>query len=110
MIYVPDTENYECFVIQNENVLRAYEEIPRNNKTINYRDYYYNSNYVYRDGSQTFSQYATLPICLSNNDITTDTMYRNDYDSILIIFTIMFLFIVYFPLKILFCFFRRFNI
>lgn len=110
MIYVPDIENYECFVIQNENVLRAYEEIPRNNQTINYRDYYYNSNYVYRDGIQTFSHYATLPICLSNNDITDDSMYRNDYDSILIIFLIMFLFIVYFPLKILFCFFRRFNI
>lgn len=110
MIYVPDIENYECFVVQSEDVLRAYEEIPKNNETINYRDYYFNSNYIYRDGTQTFSQYTTLPICLSENVVTTDVMYRNDYDNILIIFAIMFLFIVYFPLKIMFCFFRRFKI
>lgn len=110
MIYVPDIESYECFIVQSENVIRAYEEVPKNNQTVNYRDYYFNSNYIYRDGTQTFSQYSTLPICLSENVVTTDVMYRNDYDSILIIFAIMFLFIVYFPLKIMFCFFRRFKI
>ena len=54
MIYVPDLINYKCYVVQSEGVLRGYEEVPTNNSTINYRDFYINSNYMYRDGSQTF--------------------------------------------------------
>ena len=44
MIYVPDKENYKCFVVRSEQVIRAYEEIPTNNKEVNYRDHY-TSNY-----------------------------------------------------------------
>ena len=43
-IYVPDLENYECFVIRDENIIRAYQKTPMHNSTIDYRDYYYNSN------------------------------------------------------------------
>ena len=89
MIYVPDKENYKCFVVRSEEVIRAYEEIPANNREVNYRDYYYNSNYLYNDGVQSFSQYTTLPVCLDNNIITDNVYYRNDFDSILIIFIIM---------------------
>ena len=45
MIYVPDLTNYKCYVVQSEGVLRGYEEVPTNNTTINYRDFYINSNY-----------------------------------------------------------------
>lgn len=107
MIYVPDTENYKCFVVQNEQVIRAYTSIPRNNTTIEYRDYYLQSNYIYKDGQQTFSQYATLPICLEENIVTTDYFYRNDIDSILVCLLIMSIFIIVVPLKIIFRFFRR---
>ena len=89
MIYVPDKENYKCFVVRSEEVIRAYEEIPANNREVNYRDYYYNSNYLYNDGVQSFSQYTTLPVCLDNNIITDNVYYRNDFDSILIIFIII---------------------
>lgn len=109
MIYVPDTENYKCFVVRSEEVIRAYEEIPANNKDIAYRDYYYNANYYYNDGVQSFSQYTTLPACIDNNNITTDVYYRNDFDSILIILFIMFFFIIFIPFKILFRFCRRLN-
>lgn len=108
-IYVPDKENYECFVVRSEEVIRAYEDIPRNNTDVNYRDYYYNSNYLYNDGLQSFSQYTTLPTCLDNNNVTTDVYYRNDIDSILIIFTILCIFGIWIPLKIFMRLFRRFN-
>lgn len=100
MIYVPDLENYKCYVVQNEQILRAYKEIPRNNSTIEYRDFYFNSNYIYRDNTQQFSQYTTLPVCLSNDVLTTEVYYRNDFDRILVIFFIMSIFCFYIPLKI----------
>lgn len=109
MIYVPDKENYKCFVVHSEEVIRAYEEIPTNNSTISYRDYYYNSNYLYNDGEQSFSQYTTLPVCLADSVTTTDVYYRNDIDSILIIFTILCIFGIWIPLKIFMRLFRRFN-
>ena len=109
MIYVPDLTNYKCYVVQSEGVLRGYEEVPTNNSTINYRDFYINSNYIYRDGSQTFGQFSTLPVCLSSDVITSDVYYRNDFDSILIIFLILCIFCFYIPLKVFLRLFRRFN-
>lgn len=107
MIYVPDIENYKCFVVRSEGVIRAYEQVPRNNTNIDYRDYYIQSNYIYQDGTQTFSQYATLPVCLSNEAVTNDFYYRNDLASILIIFAIFGTVAIYLPLKIFFRLFRR---
>lgn len=107
-IYVPD-DNAKCYVVQSEGVIRAYEEIPTNNSTINYRDYYINSNYIFRGGNQTFSQYTTLPNCLDNDIITHDFYYRNDFSQILIVFSIIALFCIFIPFKILFRLFRRFN-
>lgn len=98
-IYVPD-ENYSCYVVQGEGVIRAYENVPTHNSVVNYRDYYIDSDYIYRDGVSTFSQYSTLPICLSSNVLTHEVYYRQDYDKILVIFLIMCIFIIYIPLKI----------
>lgn len=109
MIYVPDLENYECYVVQSEGVIRGYEEKPENNKEINYRDFYIRSNYIYKDGTQNFGSYTTLPVCLDSTVITNDIYYRNDFDSILVIFTIFTIFIVFIPWKILTRFFRRLN-
>lgn len=108
-IYVPDKENYKCFVVRSEDVIRAYEYIPTKNSEVNYRDYYYNSNYLYNDGVQSFSQYATLPTCLDNNNVTTNVYYRNDLPDILIIFMVLCIFGIYIPLKIFMRLFRRFN-
>lgn len=82
MIYAPDLTNYKCFVVQSEGVIRAYQQIPTNNSTINYRDYYINSDYIYKDGTQTFSQYTNLPICLSNDSVTDNVFYRIDFPDI----------------------------
>lgn len=107
MIYVPDTTNYKCFVVQNEGVIRAYEKVPQNNQTINYRDYYINSDYIFKDGYTQFSSYATLPICLSSNIVTTDFYYRNDLDKILVIFAVICLFTIFIPIKIFSKLFKR---
>ena len=109
MIYVPEKENYKCYVIQSEGVIRAYEEIPENNVTINYRDYYIRSNYIFRDGTTTFNNYSTLPTCLEGSVITSEVFYRTDFDRILIIFLIMCIFCFLIPLKVILRLFRRFS-
>lgn len=107
MIYVPDLENYKCFVVQSEGVIRAYEQVPQNNKTINYRDYYINSSYIYRDSYQSFSQYTTLPVCLDNDVLTNDYQYRIDYPDILIIFIVYTFICVLLPIKIIMKLFKK---
>ena len=108
MIYVPDL-NYKCYVVQSEGVIRAYEERPQYNTDVNYRDYYINSSYIYKDGYQSFGSYSTIPTCLDTSVLTNDFYYRLDLDSILFIFTIFVIFGICLPFKILFRFFRRFN-
>lgn len=100
MIYVPDLQNYKCYYVYSEGVLRAYEKIPQHNQENNYRDYYINSNYIFRDGTTSFSSYSTLPTCLETSNLTTDFYYRNDIDKILVIFTILVIFCIYCPIKL----------
>lgn len=102
LIYVPDLNNYDCFVVQNESTIRAYEDIPAPNTTINYRDFFINSSYIYKDGVQTFSNYSpNIPICLSKNVLTDNVYYRNDFDSILVIVFILLIICFYFPYRII---------
>lgn len=108
-IYVPDLTNYECFVVRSDSTIRAYKEIPKNNIEVQYRDYYFTSNYLYQDGIQSFGSYSTLPVCLANSDLTSDYYYRNDFPDILIMFLVISLFGIYLPFKILFRLFRRLN-
>lgn len=98
-IYVPDL-SYQCIYVYGEGVIRAYEETPQANRTIAYRDYYINSNYIYRDGTTSFSTYSNLPTCLQTSVLTNDFYYRNDITSILITFSILVLFCIYFPIKL----------
>lgn len=107
MIYVPDKENYSCFVVRNSDTIRAYKQKPTYNSNIDYRDYYVNSNYMYQDGNQQFSSYITLPVCLNNSELTNNVYYRNDFDSILIIFLILSIFCFLIPIKVFLRFFRR---
>lgn len=108
MIYVPDT-NYACYVVQSEQTIRAYTQVPYNDSTIVYRDYYINSDYIFRDGTQQFSYYTTLPTCLPVDQLTDNPYYRVDFDRILVIFTILCIFGLYIPLKVFLRLFRRFN-
>ena len=68
MIYVPSDNVYnKCYVVQNDNVIRGYDSVPTNNQNYAYRDYYINADYIYRDGTGSWSQYATLPICIDSD-------------------------------------------
>ena len=100
-IYVPQDNTYnKCYVVQNEEVIRAYDRTPTNNVSYNYRDYYIRSDYIYKDGSGTWSQYTTLPVCLSSSVITNDYWYRLDITNVLINVFIIAFFGLYFPWRI----------
>lgn len=109
-VYVPDLENYKCFVVQSSDTIRAYKQVPQKNTEIEYRDYFINANYIYKDGTQSFGNYTTyLPICLSTEVVSDNVFYRNDIDSILTIFCIMCIISFYIPIKVFTRLFRRFN-
>lgn len=98
-VYLPST-SYQCYVLQSEGVIRAYETQPRVNGSSDYTDYYINSHYLYKNGTQTWTQYATLPTCMGAT-FTTNVFYRNDMPDILIMFFIILLVCFYFPYRII---------
>lgn len=103
MIYVPQDDTYnKCYVMQSEGVIRGYNVVPSYNTNYSYRDYYIKTDYYYRDGTGSWSNYSTLPVCLSSSSITNDFYYRNDLPDILIIFSILVIFCIYFPIKLFF--------
>lgn len=113
MIYVPDLD-YQCFVVQDMNTIRAYKVKPYNpvynqNVQLTYTDYYVNSHYMSKNGTQNFNYNTTLPTCIDSALVTNDFYYRNDISDILITFLI-FLFIGFvMPFKIITRFFKRFR-
>lgn len=107
-VFVPDDSGYSaCYVIQSSDVIRGYDIYPRQNANYNYRDYYINADYIYREGSGTWSSYTTLPTCLPSTIITNDYYYRVDFYKILIMFVIFAFFCFYIPIKICSKLFRR---
>ena len=108
MIYVPQDNTYnKCYVIQSEGVIRGYDRVPTNNASYNYRDYYIRSDYIFRDGSGSWSSYTTLPSCLDSSDITNEYWYRIDFPSVLTMFLIINIFCIYLPIKIFSRIFRK---
>ena len=108
MIYVPEDNVYnKCYVVQGEGVIRGYDRYPNNNSNYNYRDYYINSSYIYREGSGTWSSYSTLPICLDSGNITNSFYYRLDFPSVLVMFLIINIFGIFLPIKIFSKIFRK---
>ena len=101
MIYVPDYTTGNCAYIYNTDIIRVYDSQPRNNTTVAYKDYYIKSNYIYNEGSTSFSNYSTLPVCINSSRITTNYWYRNDMPSILTMFFILLLICFYFPYRII---------
>ncbi len=105
---VDNISDYSCYSISaNGEYIRAYKDIPRNNSSSSYVDYYINSHYLEVPGYQTWSQYSNLPVCMDSNVITNDFYYRNDFADILIILLILSIFCIYIPLKIFSKLFKR---
>lgn len=98
MIYVPNDLPYSaCYVVRDNYTIRAYEYVPTYNSTINYIDIATDNHYIYREGQQQFSNYTTLPSCVSSDRITNAWSYRTDLADILICIFII-IFILYFIL------------
>lgn len=98
-VYLPDT-NYACFVMQDSNTIRAYNTMPTQNGSSNYTDYYINSHYLFKNGTQQWNQYSTLPTCMGAT-FTTNVFYRNDIDGIIITFFILLIICFYFPYRLI---------
>lgn len=101
-IYLPETiTNNKCAYVYDKDTIRVYESRPVANSDIDYTDYFITSNYIYRTGTTRFTTYSTFPTCLDSSLFTEEVYYRNDFDKVLIIFLILFIFIIYFPYKII---------
>lgn len=80
-IYLPvEVSSTNCAYVYDKDTIRVYEEVPRLNATINYTDYFINSDYISRTGSTTFGNWQTgiSYDCLSPSDFTTSAFYRTD--------------------------------
>lgn len=103
-IYLPidNVNDFVCYTIYDKDTIRAYHTLPQVDSSSEYVDFYINSHYLEKTGTQTWGQWQSyLPTCLPSNSITTDVYYRTDFDSILIIFLILFIFIIVLPYKIM---------
>lgn len=79
--------------------IRAYGGFNDLPSSVAYTDFFYNNNYYSRSGLEELTQ---QPVCISSDKLTTDYMYRVDFDKILIIFVIITFIIVYLPIKLIF--------
>ena len=88
-IYLPieNVNDFACYSIYDKDTIRAYYTKPALDSSSNYVDFYINSHYLQKTGTQSWGQWnSSLPTCLSSDLITTDYYYRNDFPSILIKF------------------------
>ena len=108
-IYIPEIDESSCVIILDNNTIRVYDRIPEIRNNVAYTDYYFNSNYLYKNGVEEFAEESIIPVCIVNENITTEFWYRNDLDSILFIFSIFSIFAIYLPLKIFSRLGRRFQ-
>lgn len=101
-IYIPleEGENYVCYTIYDKDTIRAYVSTPSFNSSSSYTDYFINSHYLSKNGVQTWGNYSTLPSCIPTNRITQDFWYRNDIKDIVIVFFILSIICIWFPVKL----------
>ena len=113
-LYLPvdNVSDYACYTVQDKDTIRAYKTMPALDSSSDYVDFYINSHYLEKYGSQSWGQWQSyLPTCISSSSITNDIYYRNDLDSILVIFLCIVVFVTYFPRKLLNIFYKRgFNL
>ena len=103
-IYLPinSVDDFACYSVLDKDTIRAYKTQPQLDISSEYVDFYINSHYLQKTGTQSWGQWNTsLPICVSKSTFSNDVYYRTDFDSILIIFLILFIFIIVLPYKIM---------
>ena len=103
--YITDKSNAKCVRVLDRHTLRVYTDNFEYNKNINYYDLYLDEHYMQNFGTEWFwyndhNNHSNFPPCVSMNDVTDDFYYRNDFDSILIIFLIISIFVFLIPFKV----------
>ena len=109
-IYLPidNVNDFACYSIYDKDTVRAYYTKPALDSSSNYVDFYINSHYLQKTGTQSWGQWnSSLPTCLSSDLITTDYYYRNDSPDILLIFIIFAIIGIYLPFKLISRIFRK---
>ena len=106
MIYVPEYDNNTCCYMYDANTLRCYESVPTYNSIVNYRDYFVNSHYLYRDGATQFGSYNVNISCISHDKYTDAYFYSNDITSILLCFILISSFCYFIISKLLHALFK----
>lgn len=103
-IYLPieNVSDFACYSIYDKDTIRAYRTQPQLDSSSDYVDFYINSHYLQRIGTQSWGQWnSSLPTCLNSSSITNDFYYRNDFTDILIQFTLIALLCIYLPFKLI---------
>ena len=111
-IYLPidNVNDFACYSVIDKDTIRAYRTQPQIDSSSEYVDFFINSHYLEKTGTQTWGQWSSnLPICTSKDSFTNNYYYRNDFASSLFIFTIFAIFGIMIPIKIFVRLFRRFD-
>ena len=111
-IYLPvdNINDFACYSVLDKDTIRAYRTQPQIESSSEYVDFYINSHYLEKTGTQTWGQWSSnLPICISKDSFTNNYYYRNDFASSLFIFSIFAIFGIMIPIKIFVRLFRRFD-
>lgn len=111
-IYLPieNINDFACYSVIDKDTIRAYRTQPQIESSSEYVDFYINSHYLQKTGTQSWGQWSSnLPICTSKDLFTNNYYYRNDFASSLFIFTIFAIFGIMIPIKIFVRLFRRFD-
>lgn len=102
-LYVPN-KNYQCYVIYNSDIIRAYESTNQNAYN-RYHDYYIHNDYLEQIGYSY--NYNTNYECINYNDLTDDIFYRLDIDRIVILFLAFAFICLWCPFRLFYKLFKR---
>lgn len=103
MIYVPNLDTTKCYENIDNVTIREYDStlVDSNSNVIDY-----NTSNHYMSRSYTTLVDHNLN-CLSNDILTDNIYYRNDFTHIFIVFMLLVIVIVYFPYKLITRFYKR---
>lgn len=104
--FVP-TKQYQCYVLYNSDIIRAYESTNQNAYN-RYHDYYIHDDYLEQIGYQY--NYNTNYECIDKNLLSEEIYYRLDFDRILIIFFCLAFVGLVVPFKLFMKLFKRGSI
>lgn len=111
-IYLPvdNVDDFACYSVLDKDTIRAYRTQPQIDSSSQYVDFFINSHYLEKTGTQTWGQWSSnLPICASKDSFTNIYYYRNDFASSLFIFLVFAIFGILIPIKVFLRLFRRFD-